>query len=69
MYGDSALVIHQVNSEWDTRHPKLIPYKVYVLDLAIESTEINFTHIPQEESQKADALATLSAMFKESWPN
>ena len=26
MFGDSVLVIYQVNSECDTKHPKLIPY-------------------------------------------
>ena len=31
--------------------------------------EITFTHIPREENQMTDALATLSAMFKVTWPN
>ena len=28
--GDSALVIHQLRGEWETRDPKLIPYKAYI---------------------------------------
>ena len=48
VYGDSALVIYQVNGEWDTRHPKLIPYRDYVLKLVAEFIEITFTHIPRE---------------------
>ncbi|MFG1554830.1 ribonuclease HI family protein, partial [Staphylococcus aureus] len=27
VYGDSALVIHQVKGEWETRDAKLIPYQ------------------------------------------
>ncbi|XP_058784382.1 uncharacterized protein LOC131659175 [Vicia villosa] len=34
VYGDSTLVIYKVNSEWDTKHPKLIPYRYHVLKLA-----------------------------------
>ena len=69
VYGASTLVIYQVNSEWDTKHPKLIPYQDHVLKLATKFTEITFSHIPREENQMADALATLSAMFKVTWPN
>ena len=69
VFGDSALVIYQVNGEWDTNHPKLIPYRDHVLKLAAEFTEITFIHIPREEIQMADALATLTAVFKVTWPN
>ena len=63
------LVIYQVKGEWDTKHSNLIPYRDHVLKLAAEFTEISFKHIPREENQMADALATLSAMFKATWPN
>ena len=33
VFGDSALVVYQVNSEWDTKHPKLIPYWDHILKL------------------------------------
>ncbi|XP_058763854.1 uncharacterized protein LOC131637289 [Vicia villosa] len=69
VYGDSALVIYQVKGEWDTKHPKLIPYRDHVLELAMQFTSITFFHIPREENQMADALATLSSMFKTAWPN
>ena len=38
---------------------KLIPY----------FDEITFHHIPREENQLADALATLASMFKVKWRN
>ncbi|XP_058774693.1 uncharacterized protein LOC131648971 [Vicia villosa] len=69
VYGDSALIIHQVNKEWDTRDFKLIPYRDHILKLATEFERITFNHIPREENQMADALATLSSMFKVTWPN
>ena len=37
--------------------------------LTAEFTKITFSHIPQEENQMEDALETLSAMFKVTWPN
>jgi len=58
VYGDSALVIHQLRGEWETRDQKLIPYKGEYFDF------IEFHHIPREDNQLADALATLSSMFK-----
>jgi len=30
VYGDSALIIHQLKEEWETRDVKLIPYQAYV---------------------------------------
>ncbi|XP_058765240.1 uncharacterized protein LOC131638694 [Vicia villosa] len=64
VYGDSALVIHQVNKEWDTRDANLTPYRDLIPELMAEFETITFTHIPREENQRADALATLSSMFK-----
>jgi len=64
VYEDSALVIHQLRGEWETRDPKLIPYQAYVKELAGSFDEISFHHVPREENQMADALATLASMFQ-----
>nr|KYP36695.1 hypothetical protein KK1_042160 [Cajanus cajan] len=64
VYGDSALVVHQLRDEWETRDSKLIPYHSYIKNLMEQFEEITFHHIPREENQLADALATLSSMFK-----
>ena len=69
VYGDSALVISQIKGEWDTKHPNLIPYREHVLSLIPYFEEITFDHIPREENQLADALATMSSMFKVRWDN
>ncbi|XP_050896034.1 uncharacterized protein LOC127102734 [Lathyrus oleraceus] len=69
VYGDTTLVISQVKGDWDTRDHKFIPYKVHVLKLVAYFDEITFHHIPREENQLADALATLASMFKVKWKN
>ena len=69
VYGDSALVIHQVRGEWETRNAKLIPYRDHVLKLAEHFVEITFHHISREENHVADALATLSSMYKVNFRN
>jgi len=63
VYGDSALVIHQIKGEWETRDQKLIPYKAYIKGLIEYFDEIEFHHISREDNQLVDALATLSSMF------
>ena len=69
MYGDLALVISQIKGEWDTKHPNLIPYWEHVLTLILYFEEITFEHIPREENQLADALETMSSIFKVRWDN
>ncbi|XP_025983901.1 uncharacterized protein [Glycine max] len=64
VYGDSALVIHQLRGEWETRDHKLIPYQAYIKKLTEFFDDIFFHHIPREENQMANALATLASMFQ-----
>ena len=64
VYGDSALVIHQVKGEWETRDHKLIPYKAYIKGLIEHFEQIEFHHILRDDIQLVDALATLSSMFE-----
>jgi len=64
VYGDFALVIHQIKGEWETSDQKLIPYQVYMKVLMEYFDAIVFHHVPREENQLAHALATLSSMFE-----
>ncbi|XP_052488015.1 uncharacterized protein LOC128041746 [Gossypium raimondii] len=64
VYGDSALVIYQLKGEWETRDPKLISYRKLVLKLVDEFDDITFCYLPREESQMADALATLASLIQ-----
>jgi len=64
VYGGSALVIHQLREEWKTRDHKLVPYQAYIRKLIEFFDDISFHHIPREENQMVDALATLASMFQ-----
>ena len=64
MYGDSVLVICQLNDEWKTKDCKLIPYQEFIKKMIEQFEEITFKHLPREENYLADALATLATMFK-----
>ncbi|XP_019431067.1 PREDICTED: uncharacterized protein LOC109338316, partial [Lupinus angustifolius] len=63
VFGDSALVIHQVKGEWETRDSKLIPYRDHIRRLVEQFKKVDFYHIPREDNRLADALSTLSSMF------
>ena len=64
VYGDSALVIYQLQGEWETRDSHLLVYHKHIIEMIKQFKEINFNHLPLEENQMADALATLAAMFR-----
>ncbi|XP_022719759.1 uncharacterized protein LOC111277618 [Durio zibethinus] len=64
VYEDSALVIYQLKGEWETRDSKLVLYQKHIAGLRKHFQKIQFQHVPREENQIADALATLAAMFK-----
>jgi len=51
VYDDSALVIHQVKEEWETRDHKLIPYKAYIKGMIEHFEDIEFHHISREDNQ------------------
>ena len=64
VYEDLALVIHQLKVEWETRDHKLVPYQAYIKGLMELFDDISIHHIPRDENQMTDALATLLSMFK-----
>ncbi|XP_050918615.1 uncharacterized protein LOC127136053 [Lathyrus oleraceus] len=63
VYGDSTLVVNQIKGEQENRQPGLIPYKDYARRLSTFFNKIEFHHIPREENQMADALASLASMI------
>ncbi|XP_006598524.1 uncharacterized protein [Glycine max] len=64
VYRDPALVIHQLRGEWETRDHKLIPNQAYIKKLVEFFDEVSFHHVPREENQMADALATQASVFQ-----
>ncbi|RDY06263.1 Pol polyprotein, partial [Mucuna pruriens] len=64
VFGDSTLVIYQLHGEWETRDAKLILYHDHVREIMTTFDAVTFWHVPYEENQTADALATLSVMVQ-----
>ena len=63
VYGDSLLVISQTNKEWEVKEERLKPYNSYLKFLMKDFDKCLFIHLPRDENQMADALATLSSMW------
>jgi len=61
--GDSDLLVHQIQGEWETRDLKLIPYRQCLHDLCQRFQSVEFQHIPRIHNEVADALATLASML------
>ncbi|XP_075105025.1 LOW QUALITY PROTEIN: uncharacterized protein LOC107765109 [Nicotiana tabacum] len=61
--GDSNLLVHQIQGEWETRDLKLIPYRQCLHDLCQRFRSLEFRHIPRIHNEIADALATLASML------
>ena len=46
VYSDSALVICQLNGEWETNDSKLVAYQEFIKKLIEQFEEITFKHLP-----------------------
>ena len=64
VFGDSDLLIHQVQGEWAVMNPKIIPYVQYVQKLCKRFRKIDFRHTPRIQNELIDALATIASMIK-----
>ncbi|RDX72857.1 hypothetical protein CR513_47601, partial [Mucuna pruriens] len=69
VFGDSTSVIYQLGGEWETRDTKLVPYHAHIMALREHFDEISFHYVLWDKNQMVDALATLSAMSKQTVAN
>ncbi|RVW71176.1 Transposon Ty3-G Gag-Pol polyprotein [Vitis vinifera] len=63
VFGDSNLVLRQIQGEWKIRDVKLKPYHAYLELLVGRFDDLRYTHLPRAQNQFADALATLASMI------
>ena len=63
VFGDSNLVLRQVQGEWKTRDAKLKPYHAYLELLVGRFDDLRYTHLLRAQNQFADALGTLASMI------
>ena len=61
VHGDAMLVISQVNGDWRTNDPKLVPYHEHLLKLIEQFASIRFSYMNKARNVYADALATLAS--------
>ena len=62
IYGDSQLIINQINDLYKTKDEKLMPYKRMVDDLKKYFTSVSFQQILRTTNRAADAMATLASI-------
>ena len=63
VFGDSNLVLRQIQGEWKTRDVRLRPYHAYLELLVERFDDLRYMHLPRTQNQFADALATLASMI------
>ncbi|RVW73660.1 hypothetical protein CK203_057048 [Vitis vinifera] len=63
VFGDSNIVLRQIQCEWKTRDVKLRPYHAYLELLVGRFDDLRYTHLPRVQNQFVDALATLASMI------
>jgi len=61
MYGDLALVINQLNMDWDTTHEKMDAYYKEIRKIERKFYSIEYRHVVQEKNQAADTLSKLGS--------
>ena len=63
VFGDSNLVLRQIQGDWKTRDVKLRSYHAYLELLVRRFNDLRFVHLPRAQNQFVDALATLASMI------
>ncbi|XP_066357987.1 uncharacterized protein [Miscanthus floridulus] len=63
VYGDSALVINQLNKDWDTTSEKMDAYCKEIRKLEGKFYGIEYIHVVQDKNQVADALSKLGSSW------
>ena len=63
VYGDSTLIISQIQNRWKIKEEKLMPYHECLQKLASKFDKIQYQYVPRMQNQIADALATMASMM------
>jgi len=63
IYGDSALVINQLNKEWDTTHEKMDLYCKEIRRWESNFYGIDYIHVVRDKNQAADALSKIGSSW------
>jgi ribonuclease HI len=61
IHGDSALVINQLNKDWDTTHEKMDSYCKEIHKWEANFYRIEYIHVVQDKNQAEDALSKIGS--------
>ena len=64
IFGDSQMVINQVNDVYQRKDDKLVPYKQMVDDLRKYFVQVSFQQVPMADNKAIDAMATSDLMLQ-----
>ncbi|XP_057849976.1 uncharacterized protein LOC131060672 [Cryptomeria japonica] len=63
VYGDSQLIINQVNDDYNTKDDKLTPYKQLVEEFKQHFTNVAFEQIPRIQNRATNAMAMVGYLL------
>jgi len=63
VYDDSALVIKQLNKEWDTTHEKMDLYYKEIRRWEVNFYGIEYIHVVRDKNQAVDALSKIGSSW------
>ena len=64
VFGDSHLIINQVNNVYQKEDEKLLPYKCMVDDMKKYYAHINSKQVPWDNNKAIDVMATLASLLQ-----
>jgi hypothetical protein len=64
VYGDSQLVINQINDDYQKKDDKLLPYKNMVDSFKKYFVTIKFSQISRIDNKAVDTMATITSMLQ-----
>ncbi|XP_030959088.1 uncharacterized protein LOC115981038 [Quercus lobata] len=65
VYGDSTLIISQVQNKWKIKEERLMPYHQCLQKWSSKFSKIQYQYVPRMQNQIADALVTMTSMMDE----
>ena len=68
VYGDSKLVVSQVNGEFEAREEVMVKYLRLVKAMMTQFEECQVEYVPREENTKADALSKFASSEMDEYP-
>ncbi|RVW79561.1 hypothetical protein CK203_051667 [Vitis vinifera] len=61
IFGDSNLVLRQIQGDWKIKDVKLRSYHTYLELLVVRFDDLRYVHLPRVQNRFSDALATLAS--------